>query len=165
MKKFSLILAAASLCALFSSCNKEEKAANALVGTWSVEKYVTEYVKDHTESRWDETAGKYVDIVRKAGDTVTETPSEAGTGLTFTFRDDDLCVLIMAKYEDGAITREQGAVTPYSYDESEQTVEIYSMIVGKVTKVTESELHIQEEQSNYAEGVYANETFCCKRVK
>ena len=140
---------------------EEDKAANALVGTWSVEKYVTEYVKDHTESKWDEAAGKNVDIVRKDGETVTET----GTGVTFTFRNDDLCVLIVSRYEDGAITREQGRVFPYSYDESEQTVEIYSMLGGKVTKVTETELYIQEEQSNSTEGVYANETLCCKRVK
>ncbi len=151
MKKFSLILAVASLCALFSSCNKEEKAANALVGTWSVEKYVTEYVKDHDD--------------KKAGDTVTQTPSELGQGLTFTFRNDDLCVVIISRYDNGEITREYGLVAPYSYDESEQTVEIHSFISGKVTKVTKTEFCFQEEQSNSAEGVYATMTFCCKRVK
>ena len=151
MKKFSLIFALASLCALFSSCDKEEKAANALVGTWSVEKFVTEYVKDYDD--------------KKAGDTVTQTPPEIGNGLTLTFRNDDLCVFIMSLYDDGVITREHGGVTPYSYDESEQTVEIYGFISGKVTKVTKTEFCFQEEQSNSADGVYATMTFCCKRVK
>ncbi len=145
MKKYSLIFALASLCALFSSCDKDDKIG--VVGTWELEKIVTEYVEDQTDRQLDD-EGNLVEIVHNKGDVTEETPVEYGTDLTLTFRSDDLCIYKFTDYKDGKVDDEYTYVGPYMYDASKQTLNFYSVLDGYLTRLTETELQFTYEASD-----------------
>jgi len=161
MKKYSLIFALASLCALFSSCDKEDKIG--VVGTWELEKIVTEYVEDQTVRQLDD-EGNWVDIVHKKGDVIEETPVEYGTGLSLTFRSDDLCIYKFTGYENGEVDDEYTYVGPYMYDASKQTLNFYSVLDGYLTRLTETELQFTYESSDSYK-IVCIENLHFKRIK
>lgn len=164
MKKYSLIFALASLCALFSSCDKEDKEDKiGVIGTWDLEKVVTEYVEDYTTYTQDE-AGNKITITHKKGEVVEETPVEHGSAFTLTFRSDDLCIFVFTDYDNGEVDDIYHHVGPYAYDASTQTLKLYSAIEGNLTRLTETELQITHEVSDNNKIVYI-ENLQFKRIK
>lgn len=101
-------------------------------------------MEDQTTYARDED-GNWKEIVRKKGDVVEETPVEYGTSITLTFRSDDLCIFGFTDYENGEVDDIYQYVGPYAYDASTQTLNLYSVIDGKLTKLTETELQITYE--------------------
>ena len=153
MKKFSIILTLAALCACFSSCNKENKAesGNALIGTWELETVVTEYLTDWSKRDYDDDGINWTMLEYKKGDIVTESAFQHG-GMTLTFRNDGLYILVLTYYKkNGTIKDKSGYVLTYLYDESTKTLETYDMLGKNITKLTESELHVTEKTDNFIE--------------
>lgn len=153
MKKFSIILTLAALCACLSSCAKENKAesGNALIGTWELETVVIECLKDFSRRDYDDDEITWTDIEYKKGDIATLSARQYG-GRTLTFRNDGLFTIVYTYYKkNGTIKGKSGYVMPYLYDESTQTLETNTVLGDKIKKLTESEFHVTEETEYYIE--------------
>ncbi len=155
MKRFSIILTLAAICACFSSCNKENKPEsdnaligtdNALIGTWDLETIVTEFLTDGEMRYYDDDGISFETVKYNKGDIITLTAVQDRQGITLTFRNDGLCTLVMTIYnKNGTVKEKLGHVLPYAYDEAAQTLEdyFYGVLGSNVTKLTESELHLE----------------------